>query len=106
MTPCALTRIIHDMGRKGLSAAAKRLWKIVDRNVRNRLEAIGVSSCAVSIKSGQRDNWLSDTMRRDGRISLSTLADMAAALGMSPRDLCDPKARCDEMVPTEWRKDR
>ena len=91
------------MGRRDLTKAATKLWRIVNKNVRKRLRILGMTPYAVSVIHSKRANWLGDSLRRNGQISLSTLADIAEAVGMSPAALCDPNARCDERVPDDWR---
>ena len=81
-----------------VSPVASSVIATIKANIEARVEALGVSSGMIAKANGRNVSWISDLFipgRYDARLSMVTIADVAAALGVTVPYLCsdDPKAR-------------
>lgn len=83
----------------------KAIGRTVATNTKKRLRVLGVSAYKASILAGFRGGWLTDTLRRGGHISLTTLAEIGMVVGLPPFEILTPGAPCKAPPPKHWKTD-
>lgn len=75
------------------SPEAAKVLKTLKRNIRKRLDVLGISASIVGKRTGRGYSWLHDVLtgeRYDKKISVNLVAEIGKALGVQPYSLLHP----------------
>ena len=82
-----------------------RAEKIFKRNLRARLEWLGVTGYHVAVATGHHATWISQVLRRGGEgIQIGVIDDISKALGVPPREMISDVFVAEDWPPPEWHK--
>lgn len=96
------------VGHKEPSIEAAALLETIKRNLRKRLDELGVTPSIVGVRTGRPPSWLADvvgTGRYSRKVSSEMIADFAEALGVHPSDLLDADYDGKGGVVPRWLED-